>query len=233
KKHVSLTHSASAVLIDNVLYYLSVLLMILAGVGGYVYYFQSSNNAADSGVLWALAISAVLIIAAFALAIYFRVTPVSRIIKVLAERGIAPKFLLKMQDGVLNVETNLFQFYYLRRTDFLILFGISSLVHIVSAFEVYLALKLLGFDVLWSTAFIIEGLTKIINVIFSFVPGNIGVYEGGNSVILLSLGYTGVVGVALAIVRRVAIMFSLFVGLVILLWKAVERGTKTLVESAD
>ncbi len=232
KKNVSLTHSASAVLIDNVLYYLSVLLMILAGVAAYVYYFASSDGL-SGGVLWAIVTASILIVAVLALAIRLRVTPLSRIIRMLEAHELVPKFLKKMQPGVLNVETNVFQFYYQRRGDFFVLFGISSLVHVVSVCEVYLALRLLGFDALWSTAFIIESLTKVINVIFSFVPGTIGVYEGGNSVILLSLGYTAVVGVALALVRRVAIMFSLFVGLVILLWRTVDRGTKTFVGAAD
>ena len=232
KKKISLTHGASAVLIDNVLYYLSVLLMILAGVGAFVYFFESSRNAMG-GVLWAIVIGSVLIFAVIAMAIGFKVTPLSRMIAILAKRDLAPKFVLKLSGSILNVETNVFQFYHHRRADFFKLFAISSFVHVVSVCEVYLALKLLGFESFWSTAYIIESLTKVINVIFSFVPGTIGVYEGGNSVILLSLGYTAVVGVALALVRRVAIIFSLFLGLVILLWRTVDRGTKTLIGAKE
>ena len=228
KKNVSLTQGASAVLIDNVLYYVSVVLMILAGIGAFVFFYESSSQAMST-ILWATVVVSVLIFAVLTLAIRFRITPVSRVIAVLEKRGLAPKFLVKMRESILSVETNVFQFYHHRRADFFTLFGISSFVHVVSVCEVYLALKLLGYDLFWSTAFIVESLTKVINVIFSFVPGTIGVYEGGNSVILLSLGYTAVVGVALALVRRVAIMFSLFVGLVILLWRTVDRGTKTLV----
>ena len=232
KKNVSLMHGASAVLIDNVLYYVSVLLMILAGVGAFVYFYESSSQMM-SGVLWTIVIVSMLIFAALSLAIRYRITPITRIITTLDKRSLAPKFVLKMRQSILNVETNVFQFYHKRPADFFTLFGISSFVHVISVCEVYLALKLLGFDSFWSTAFIIESLTKVINVIFSFVPGTIGVYEGGNSVILLSLGYTAVVGVALALVRRVAIMFSLFVGLVILLWRTVDRGTKTLAGPQD
>ena len=232
KKYVPLTHGASAVLIDNTLYYSSVVLMIMAGGGAYAYYFEAGGNGLGN-VLWAIVAASVAFFAALALAIRFRVTPLSRIIATFERRWLAPKFVLRIQAGVREVETNVFQFYYNRRADFFKLFAISSFVHVVGVCEVYLALKLLGFDSFWSTAFIIEGLTKVINVIFSFVPGAIGVYEGGNSVILLSLGYTAVVGVALALARRVAIMFSLFVGLAILLWRTLGRGTKTLVGSTD
>lgn len=228
KKYISITQGASAVLIDNVLYYVSVVLMILAGIGAFVFFYGSSSQTMST-VLWAIVAGSVLVFVVLTLAIRFRITPFSRILTGLEKRGFAPKFLLRVQASVLNIETNVFQFYHHRRMDFFALFGISSLVHVVSVCEVFLALKLLGFESFWSTSFIIESLTKVINVIFSFVPGTIGVYEGGNSVILLSLGYTAVVGVALALVRRVAIMFSLFVGLVILLWRMVDRGTKTLV----
>ncbi len=226
RKNIPLIQGASAVLIDNVLYYVSVVLMILAGVGAFAVGYESSSKTM-SGTLWAIVIVSILIFAALTLAIRYRVTPFSRMIATLEKRGLVPKFVLKFKESVLNIETNVFQFYHNRRADFFTLFGISSFVHVISICEVYLALRLLGFETFWSTAFIIESLTKVINVIFSFVPGTIGVYEGGNSVILLSLGYTAVVGVALALVRRVAIIFSLFVGLVILLWRTVDRGTKT------
>jgi hypothetical protein len=98
----------------------------------------------------------------------------------------------------------------------------------LSVAEVFLALKFLGFDAYVSTAFIIESLTKVINVVFSFIPGTIGVYEGGNGIILEKLGYTVAVGVALALVRRGAILFSTSIGLVILLWRAAEGGAKHL-----
>ena len=232
KRQVSLTHGASAVLSDNVIYYASVVLMIFAGVGAYSYYFESGGNGMR-GVLCAIAGISVGFFVVLALAIRFRVAPLSRIIATLERRGLAPGFLLRMQAGVRDVETNVFQFYHNRRADFFKLFGISSLVHLLGIYEVYVALKLLGFEPFWSTAFIIEGLTKVINVVFSFVPGTIGFYEGGNSVILRSLGYTAATGVALALARRVAIMFSLFVGLAILLWRIVSRGTRTLAGSAE
>ena len=232
KKDVSLTHGASAVLIDNVLYYLSVVLMILAGVGAYAYYFET-NGSGMRDILSGIVAVSVVVIGVLAAAIRFRVTPLSGMIERLGKRGLAPGFLLRIHAEIHKVETNVVQFYYQRRAEFFALFGISCLAHVVSVCEVYVALKLLGFDALGSTAFIIESLTKVVSVIFSFVPGTIGVYEGGNGVILVSLGYTAVVGVALALARRVAIIFSLFVGLVILLWRTVDRGTKTLVGPSE
>jgi uncharacterized membrane protein YbhN (UPF0104 family) len=68
----------------------------------------------------------------------------------------------------------------------------------------------------------------VINAAFSFVPGTVGVYEGGQAVILKSLGSTAEIGIALALVRRGAILFWAGVGFAILLWRTVDSGTNRL-----
>lgn len=227
KKNIPLSSGASAVLIDNVLYYVTVVLMIIIGVIALVALY-GSDSPTTSNLLIAIVVGAVLILVALLLAIWFQVKPLTHLIGMLDKRGWVPKKVRKIEDGILRVETNVFEFYRNRTRDFFLLGGISTFVHFVSVSEVYLSLKLLGFESFWSTAFIIESLTKVINVVFSFIPGTIGVYEGGNGVILLALGYTTADGVALALVRRGAILFSLFVGLAILLWRVLDRGKKTL-----
>ena len=106
-------------------------------------------------------------------------------------------------------------------------------MHALSVAEVFLALKFLGYDATASTSLIIESLTKVINVAFSFVPGTIGVYEGGNAIILQMLGFTTAVGVSLALVRRGAILFSTTIGLIVLLWRGAARGAKHIAKADD
>ncbi|MEO6049971.1 MAG: lysylphosphatidylglycerol synthase domain-containing protein [Pyrinomonadaceae bacterium] len=232
KKNLPLTYGASAVIIDNILYYVSVILVVLSGVAILLFAFGSSGSAM-SNVLLVIVIASVLMFTALSLSILYRVTPVTHAIDFLARRSIAPKFLIKKRQNILDVEKNVFQFYQNRRADFFKVFAISLSVHAVSVVEVYFALKFLGYTALLSTAFIIESLTKVINAVFSFIPGTIGVYEGGNGVILQTLGYTVGAGVALALVRRGAILFSTFIGLVILLWRGAARGAKHLAKSDD
>lgn len=227
RKQIPLAAGASAVLIDNVLYYVTVVMMIIAGVIALVY-FYGSNSPTVSNMLVGIVIGAVIILIGLLLAIWFQVKPLTHLIGVLDKRGWVPKKIRKIEDGILKVETNVFEFFRNRTRDFFLLGAISTFVHFISVTEVYISLKLLGYEAFWSTSFIIESLTKVLNVVFSFVPGTIGVYEGGNGFILGSLGYEIRIGVALALVRRGAIIFSLFVGLVILLWRALARGTKTL-----
>ncbi len=227
KKNLPLTHGASAVIIDNILYYLSVILVILAGVATLVIGFGSSG----AGVTNALALIVIVSAAGFAgliLALKYRVTPLSTILNVLERKKWAPGILITRRASILEVENNVFQFYHNRRGDFFKVFGISLCVHAFSVAEVFLALKFLGYQAQVSTAFIIESLTKVINVVFGFIPGTVGVYEGGNGVILQLLGYSAALGVALALVRRGAILFSTSIGFVVLLWRATGSGAKRL-----
>lgn len=232
KKDLPLTHGASAVIIDNILYYLTVILVILIGVATLVTAFGSGGYGVENALLLIVVFSVIGFIG-LSLAITFRITPVSLILATLAKRNMAPGFLVHKQHHILEVESNVFQFYHNRRADFFKVFGISLGVHALSVTEVFLALKFLGYDASASTSLIIESLTKVINVAFSFVPGTIGVYEGGNALILEKLGYTAAVGVSLALVRRGAILFSTTIGLIILLWRGAARGAKHLASTEE
>ncbi len=232
KKHLTLTHGASAVIIDNILYYLTVILVILAGVATLVSAFGSGGNGIENALILIVAFSVIGFIG-LSLAIKYRVTPLTSTIKALEKRGIAPGFLARKQHHILAVENNVFQFYHNRTADFFKVFGISLAVHALSVAEVFLAVKFLGYDASISTSLIIESLTKVINVAFSFVPGTIGAYEGGNEFILQTLGYATAVGVSLALVRRGAILFSTTVGLIVLLWRGAARGSKIIAKGDD
>lgn len=227
KKNISMTQSASAVIIDNVLYYITVILVMLGGVAVLISQYGTLNSSVRA-VLFGIVIVAIIALTALVLAMMYRFKPLTHLIKHLNKRGIAPSFILKKRNALESVESNVFHFYHDRRADFFGVFGISMLTHCVSVTEVFVVLKLLGNVPFISTAFIIESLTKVINASFSFIPGTIGAYEGGNGIILRTLGYTTATGIALALVRRGAILFSTFIGCGVLVWRTAEGGAKRL-----
>lgn len=232
KKNVSIMQSASAVIIDNVLYYITVILVVLGGVAVLIAQYGSTGSTMTR-VLLGIVVVAIVMLTGLVLAMMYRFKPLTYLIKQLNKRGFAPNFILKKKDTLESVESNVFHFYHDRKADFFSVFGISMLTHCVSVTEVYLVLKLLGNESFISTAFIIESLTKVINASFSFIPGTIGAYEGGNGIILRTLGYTTATGIALALVRRGAILFSTFIGCVILLWRTAEGGAKRLKDNKN
>jgi uncharacterized membrane protein YuzA (DUF378 family) len=61
-------------------------------------------------------------------------------------------------------------------------------------------------------AFIVEALTKVINLVGALNPGNLGTYEGGNMLIAKIFGVTGTAGLTLALCRRARTVFWAGVG---------------------
>src|SRR5262245_50608034 len=107
----------------------------------------------------------------------------------------------------------------------------NVLDHATSVVEVYVALKMLGFQSQVAQAYIIESLTKVINVVFAFVPGTIGVYEGGTEVILQKgLGFEPAAGLALALVRKAAIVCWTGIGLLVLTWRTLPNAWRRILD---
>ena len=102
----------------------------------------------------------------------------------LARFGLKHKLVASRRQHVHHLESHVYDFYHKRRGSFAALIGWNFLAHAASVLEVYVMLRMLGLDAQAHAAYVIESLTKVINVVFGFVPGTIGVYEGGTGLIL-------------------------------------------------
>jgi uncharacterized membrane protein YbhN (UPF0104 family) len=232
KKKVSFARSAAAVIVDDIMYYVSVALMMLTGVLLMAMTF-GANGKVIRYTLIGVAIGASVMLVGMFLVIKFNARPLSFVLARLDNKGWLPHAVAKRRDYIHEIETNVYSVYNERPRLFYSLLGLGFLAHVTSVLEVFLALGLLGYSPSFVQAYIIEALTKVINAAFSFVPGVVGVYEGGNGIILKALGFTTAIGVALALVRRGAILFWAAFGFAILLWRTIDRGTKTLSKTAS
>src|SRR6266566_3346533 len=221
RKRVPLVHGVPALVVDNLLYNLSVVLMVFGGACLMLFAYPVPTVAREALIL--IAAVAFLGLVAAALATRRRVTLLTNIIDRLARSGFRPNFLRKRRHQIYRVELTVYGFYKRRPAAFFSMIGFDMASHVTSVLEVYITLKLLGFVPHFGAAYIIESLTKVINFAFAFVPGTIGVYETGNGIILRTLGYTTAIGVALAIVRKAAIIFWTVIGLLIITWRTLPN----------
>ena len=97
--------------------------------------------------------------------------------------------------------------------------------------EVCVVLWLLGAHIGFLGALIIEGLTKLLNAIGNFNPGNIGTYEGGNMLIGKIFSLSSATGLTLALARRLRAFFWTLIGGVCLAFLTKGRGTMILAAS--
>jgi hypothetical protein len=90
--------------------------------------------------------------------------------------------------------------------------------HVAAIAEVYLILRLLPLarEATLLEAFVLETTGRLIVVAFKFVPYRLGVDEAGSAMIARALMLDPTAGVALALVRRLRILFWNVIGLILL-----------------
>lgn len=100
------------------------------------------------------------------------------------------------------------------------LLGWNLLAALAGVAEVYLVLRGLGVEVSIAGAAVIEALNKLLGVFAYVVPGNIGVREAGNVLIVQLFGLAAVTGINLALIRRARTMVWVAVGA----WLVLRHG---------
>jgi putative ABC transport system permease protein len=228
RKRIPLTYGVPALVVDNLIYNLSVVFFVLTGAC--VMLFTYELPAVVDYILIGIASIAALGIIAAALAAKRRIMLLTWVIDRLAQLRLSPKVILKRRHHIFHLESKVYDFYKHHPAAFFGMIICNLLAHLSSVVEVYVTLKLLGFSPNVSQSYIIESLTKVINFVFAFVPGTIGVYEGGTEVILQALGFAQATGVALALVRKAAIVFWTTVGLLVLTWRTAPNAWGRLLD---
>jgi len=228
RKRVPLTYGVPALVVDNLLYNLSVVFFILSGACVMLLTYQLPPVVYY--VLIGIALIAALGLLAAILAAKRRIMLLSWVLDQLAQLRLSPKVLLKRRHHISYLESKVYDFYKHHPAAFFGMISCNLLAHAASVVEVYVTLRMLGLTPQVAQAYIIESLTKVINFVFAFVPGTIGVYEGGTEVILQALGFVAATGVALALVRKAGIVFWTSLGLLVLTWRTLPNAWGRLLD---
>ena len=228
RKRVPLTYGVPALVVDNLLYNLSVVFFVLSGACVMLFTYNLPPLIYYS--LIGIAVVAALGIAAAALAAKRRLMLVTWVLDQMARLRLSPKVILKRRQHIYHIESKVYDFYKHHPGVFFGMIGCDLLAHVSGAVEVYVTLRMLGYVPHVGQAYIIESLTKVINFIFAFVPGTIGVYEGGTGVVLKTLGYATAIGVTLGLVRKAGTVFWTSIGLLILTWRTLPNAWRRLLD---
>ena len=228
RKRVPLASGVQALLIDNLLYNLSVALFISTGALVLLATFDLPEAARYPVIGIAAAMLVALV--SVSVSVVRRAMPATKAVNALIRLGFKRRALIKRREHIRHVESNVYNFFRQRPASFALVVGFNLLAHAASVLEVWAALKMLGFDTRAHVPYIIESLTKIINLVFGFVPATIGVYEGGTGFILHTLGFTTAAGVALGIVRKAGMVVWAVFGLLTLMSRAGSSAARRLAE---
>ncbi|MBC8029520.1 MAG: flippase-like domain-containing protein [Pyrinomonadaceae bacterium] len=228
RKRVPLTYGVPALVVDNLLYNLSVVFFILSGATVMLFTYNLPSLVYYSLIF--IAIIAALGIGAAGLAAKRRIMLLTWIIDRMAQLRLSPKVILKRRQHIYHLESKVYDFYKHHPGVFFGMIACNLLAHAASVVEVFVTLRMLGYAPRVAQAYIIESLTKVINFIFAFVPGTIGVYEGSTEVVLQTLGFAAATGLALALVRKAGTIFWTSIGLLILTWRTAPNAWRRLLD---
>jgi uncharacterized protein (TIRG00374 family) len=136
--------------------------------------------------------------------------------RALAWMGLRPAVLSRREADVQALDDSILGFFGGPRQAFYLSLALFGLGFLVEAVEVYAMLAVLGVPVDPLRALAICALTVLIKSGGFFIPGSLGVQDGGNLVLLTIFGYSEVTGIAFALMRRVRELVWIAVGLVCL-----------------
>lgn len=229
RKSVPLPAAVQALAVDNLLYNLSVAVFISSGA--LVMLFNYDLPLGARLPLIGIAAGMALVITLIVAAVLSDVMPVTAAVDFFIRRGWKAKWFKAKRAHFHQVEENVYDFYKKRPRTFFTMLACDFGSHATTVAEVAAVLWMLDFEPGVGVSYIIDSLTKVINLVFSFVPATIGVYEGGTGLILNTLGYAVATGLTIGIVRKASMIVWALVGLLMLvrhtapaaLRKAIER----------
>jgi len=225
RRRVPLGVAATALAIENVLYTLSAAAMIAAGMVALVFFFTvppSVQNISEAAVAATFAL--------FAVALWLLWRQPAILSRAL---GVSPR-LARHAARVREIEQQIYSFAARRAGRVPAVVAAEVGFHALGVAEVYLTLRLLGYArPAFLTCFILETANRLIQVVFKIVPLRLGVDEAASAWFTGILGLGPTTGVALAIVRKVRVLFWTAVGGVLLIREGLFAEARSVQPRSD
>jgi len=229
---LSLTAGASSLAVENLAYVVSSCVMVMSGTLALLAAFALSESLRVASLM---ALAAVLIVIIVSVIVVNRrwavlsssVGAVTRLINrgqsASQATGRAANWAEMQISRVRGLEDYVFDFYARRPMDFFLVALCEIGFHLAGVAEIYATMHLIGADITLATAFILEAVNRVINIVFAFVPAMVGVDEAGTGLLAQTLGLGTATGVTLAIIRKIRMFFWIGLGLIFLAGNQPQR----------
>lgn len=217
---VPLIASLSALALENIFYSLSVAIFIFSGTVALLLAFplKPALRYASFGTL---AVT-ILIVPLGYLVIRKQWKFLSGAMAILHGRGVAGAWMEKTIPRARTLEDRIYGFYERNSNRLLAILLLEMSFHFAGVLEIYTTLWFIS-DIVAPTlltAFILESVNRVINVVFKFIPFRLGVDEAGTGMLAKALGFTPAIGATLAIIRKARDLFWTAIGVALM----VRRG---------
>jgi len=213
QKHgIPIVDGMASVVIAKTMVVIAQILFVLLGIG--IAFLGQPNN-------YQLLYGAILVIAFLAASITFLVFVQQRgmffgILRLLEFLHIPAGFLKRREDQLKVIDSNIFKFYARRRMAFFFSILFFFLGWLVGTLEIYLLVRFLDLPIDLPAAVTLEALTTVVRAAVFFIPGSLGVQEGGNILLFAAYGFSPVTAMTFSIIRRVREAIWIGIGLLYL-----------------
>ena len=217
---VPLMASLAALALENIFYSLSVAIFIFSGTVSLLLAFplKPALRYASFGTL-----AVTLVIVPLGFFIIRRQSKfLSGPMSFLQRRNLARSWMEKTLPRARTLEDRIYGFYQRNGYRLVLILALEMCFHLAGVLEIYTTLWFIS-DTLAPTlltAFILESVNRVINIVFKFIPFRLGVDEAGTGMLAKALGFTPAIGASLAIVRKARDLFWTAVGVALI----VRRG---------
>lgn len=203
KKHIPFAEGTASVVVDRTLNNLAIALFMLIGV---LLAFAVMDLPAYLKGAMLLLVAAVV---GGALFFYFRSHQglVQFFVDLLKKLRLKKSFSESTLAHVEEIDRNIREFYSINKAGFAAAFGLHFFGRLCGVAEIYLAARFLDFPLSWTDSYLLASLTVIINLLFVFVPGTVGVMEGAFAGVFALIKVDPALGTSLQIIRRLRMVF--------------------------
>lgn len=141
-----------------------------------------------------------------------------RFLKIAHTLHIKRKNLEEISHKIEKIDRQISLFYTKHPLHFYEIFVLHFLGRLLGPVEIFIMAWLMDFPIGLLPSLYLAALTIVINIVFVFIPGSIGVMEGGYGYLFHLLRFDPAHGVSLQLVRRIRALFYVLAGLLIILF---------------
>lgn len=200
----------TSLIVDNTINYISTALFISAGL-----FFSLFVLELKSGVKYGLIASCVVVLSLIAAFLLLQIKGIfadttMRLMKFFKKEN--PEIIARIK----RIDGAIIDFYYNKKRSFLLSIWWHLLARIIATFDAMFILYFMGIKIDLLTAFFIQSISVLINLVFMFIPLQVGAAEGGHYALFSSINRDPIDGVEFSLIRRLRGVIWIAIGLVIM-----------------
>jgi len=210
KEKIPVQEGTASVVVDRTLNNLAIALFMI--IGAVISFYKLSLPPSLRVGLMAT----ILIIIGGALFLYYRSHEglFEFFVDLLKKLRIKKHFSEKTLKNVAETDGHISQFYKSNKKGFVIAWSLHFFGRLCGVLEIYLAARFLGYPLGFLEAYLLASMAVIVNMLFVFIPGSLGVMEGAFAGIFSLLHLDPLMGASIQVTRRLRVVFYGILGLI-------------------